>query len=319
MHVTVNSGTEIATTQQEGGTGPESAGMELGMPGKGMVVLWNLSIQKAVAVVVPNVEAGMTYGTVLGFGVCRKTSDPKIVKIVFIDSWDEMETLSCHPNHVEVFALSEGVWRSPLGNVPRKSLHFDACEGSVAIDGVVYWLATDRIMTHAGPNYYNLIVSFDATSEEFGEVHLPHRLSQVDDYNLSISKLRNHVVILELHRDEKGYGVWMMQSDVCIPFFVDSFVRIFSINSPDASVKGFRKTGEPVIELMEDGHRPLVVYDPSSTNVIFLENDVYANSFCVYPYVESLLLLDQPDFTIYDNGKATLNEELAREAFEAYM
>ncbi|KAK1441055.1 hypothetical protein QVD17_06892 [Tagetes erecta] len=277
-----------------------------------MVVIWNILIRKTVAVAVPNVEIGMTYGTVLGFGVCRETSDPKIVRIKFIDSWDEMETINP--------PLSTGVWRPPLGNVPRKSIHFDACEGSVTIDGVVYWLATERVMTHAGGNYYILIVSFDTTSEEFGEVYLPDSLAHLDDYNLSISKLRNRVVILEQHRDEKGYGVWMMQDGVSVAsFFIDSFVRIFTINSPDASVKGFRKTGEPIIELVEDGHRPLVVYDPYSTNVIFLENDVDGSSFCAYPYVETLLLHDQPDFTIYDNGKATLSEERVREAFEAYM
>ncbi|KAF5803851.1 putative F-box domain-containing protein [Helianthus annuus] len=47
-----------------------------------MVVLWNLSIRKAVAVDVRYVSN--VYDTVIGFGVCRETSDPKIVKITYI-------------------------------------------------------------------------------------------------------------------------------------------------------------------------------------------------------------------------------------------
>ncbi|KAF5805473.1 putative F-box domain-containing protein [Helianthus annuus] len=70
------------------------------------VVLWNLFIRKAVAVVLPY----WVHGTVLGFGVCPRTNDPKIVKILHDNSWD-----------VQIFALNTGVWRS-CNNLPRESV-----------------------------------------------------------------------------------------------------------------------------------------------------------------------------------------------------
>ncbi|KAJ0781549.1 putative F-box domain-containing protein [Helianthus annuus] len=88
-----------------------------------MVVLWNLSIRKAVAVDVRYVSN--VYDTVIGFGVCRETSDPKIVKITYIHN--RTETISIPdsiPWQVEVFTLSTGVWRSPCNNLPRKAVQF---------------------------------------------------------------------------------------------------------------------------------------------------------------------------------------------------
>ncbi|KAF5777464.1 putative F-box domain-containing protein [Helianthus annuus] len=103
-----------------------------------------------------------------------------------------------------------------------------------------------------------------------------------------------------------GFSVWMMPDGV-----PQSFIRMFTIKSPDLLIKGFRKNGEPIIEMVQ--HHPgqrdgsfFVAYDPCSKDIVNLEIDVFARSFCVFPYMETLLLLDQPDFVIYDQGKATL-------------
>ncbi|KAJ0504867.1 putative F-box domain-containing protein [Helianthus annuus] len=272
---------------------------------KEIAVVCNLSIRKAVGVVMPDLPSGITFGIVVGFGVCRETMDPKIVKITYISSWDDMESISSIPSQVEVFTLSSGAWRG-LGssNLPRKSIRFNL--DSVVIDGVLYWLAADGVNTRSGYNYYMLIISFDLTSEEFGEIHLPDSLARVDDYNLSISKVRNSLVVLRRFLDDSGFSVWMMPDGV-----PQSFIRMFTIKSPDLLIKGFRKNGEPIIEMVQ--HHPgqrdgsfFVAYDPCSKDIINLEIDVFARSFCVFPYIETLLLLDQPDFVIYDQGKATL-------------
>ncbi|XP_076928529.1 F-box protein At4g22390-like [Bidens hawaiensis] len=69
-----------------------------------VVVIWNVSIRKAVAVFVPNVAQELCRSTTtLGFGVCRVTNDPKIVKI--------KQFANCNPIEVEVFTLSTGAWR----------------------------------------------------------------------------------------------------------------------------------------------------------------------------------------------------------------
>ncbi|KAJ0435428.1 putative F-box domain-containing protein [Helianthus annuus] len=191
--------------------------------GTAMAVLWNPSIRKAVDVVVPNVANGNTYETVLGFGVCRETSDPKIVKITYIVRWDDIESASHIPCQVEVYTLSTGAWRSLSGNLPRKVIRFDFCPlsdcYSVVMDGVLYWLATDRITFDS--RSWNLIISFDMTNEEFGEVNLPNGLAPpLDGHYLIVSKLRESLVVLEGVEEANRivYNVWMLEGDVSKSF-----------------------------------------------------------------------------------------------------
>ncbi|MFS8028979.1 hypothetical protein Hanom_Chr16g01516951 [Helianthus anomalus] len=107
----------------------------------------------------------------LGFGVCLETRDPKIVKIAIkgikgVVLWQ-----------VEVFTLSTRVWRSAYSsNVPSK---FVIGGEHVVVDGVVYLHVNGDVSDRADGEggYGNLIVSFDQTSEEFGEVRLPDRLA----------------------------------------------------------------------------------------------------------------------------------------------
>ncbi|GJT75728.1 hypothetical protein Tco_1042453, partial [Tanacetum coccineum] len=50
------------------------------------VVIWNPSIKKTVTIVVPDdddEDDDLPYHTIVGFGVCPRTSDPKLVKITF--------------------------------------------------------------------------------------------------------------------------------------------------------------------------------------------------------------------------------------------
>nr|XP_043634651.1 putative F-box protein At1g47790 [Erigeron canadensis] len=48
-----------------------------------IAVIWNPAIRKSVAIEVPNV-LGSPYETVVGFGVCPYTNDPKLVKFTFV-------------------------------------------------------------------------------------------------------------------------------------------------------------------------------------------------------------------------------------------
>ncbi|KAF5803833.1 putative F-box domain-containing protein [Helianthus annuus] len=275
-------------------------GCNFSVPGKHMVVLWNISIRKAVAVVEPDVEDGIRT-TIIGFGVCRETTDPKIVKIKHVYAWNHMESIPCVPWQVEVFTLSTGAWRSPNNNPPRKSIEFIGSQ--VVVDGFLYWLATDTVTIDGGFRSYNLIILFDMTSEEFIEINLPDSLAHHSVWNLSISKLRESLVVVKqrVEADNLVFGVWMMEGSV-----PNSFTMLFNlnVNAPDASVRGFRKTGEPIIELVEDlGIYKLVVYEPHSKHINILGFDGTKISFNVYSYMETLLLVDQPDLTIYNKGK----------------
>ncbi|KAF5764853.1 putative F-box domain-containing protein [Helianthus annuus] len=63
-------------------------------------VIWNISLRKTVTVAVPTL-ADDVYVTILGFGVCRETSDPKIVKITYIYSWSVDINATCIPSQVD--------------------------------------------------------------------------------------------------------------------------------------------------------------------------------------------------------------------------
>ncbi|KAI3725470.1 hypothetical protein L1987_65258 [Smallanthus sonchifolius] len=250
--------------------------------GTGKAVIWNLSTRKTIDVIMPNMANGI-YGTALGFGVCRETNDPKIVKIIYIAISSAMESISSVGREVEVFTLRTGAWRSPYNtNIPRKSIQFGY--SNVLIDGFLYWLAEDFMNMDRS---YNLIISFDITSEEFREVSLPYTLAHAARWYryLSISMLRESLVVLEDVAVANGtfFGVWMMEDGV-----PKSFTKLFNVNvnTPNAFVKGFRKSGEPTIDIVED-----------------LGINEIEPSFFVYHYLETLLLFDQPDFGIYDKGK----------------
>ncbi|KAM0054325.1 putative F-box domain-containing protein [Helianthus debilis subsp. tardiflorus] len=210
-------------------------------------VIWNPCIRKSVDVVVPHVPSETT----LGFGVCRETTDPKIVAIT--------RSESVNPWQVEVFTLTTRAWRSPYSttNLPH---------------GYLYWLARDGIAVEDGAfKVYSLIISFDLTSEEFGEVNLPDRLAH-GNYRTSMYQLRESLVVIEpgYEADKLVYHVWMMEDGV-----PKTFQKLFTISchSPYVSsfvVRGFRKTGEPLIELQGhpgDNARILATYEPYSKSI----------------------------------------------------
>ncbi|KAJ0827167.1 putative F-box domain-containing protein [Helianthus annuus] len=259
-----------------------------------IAIIWNILIRKAIAALVPNVAGGEVYKNVLGFGVCRETTDPKIVKITPIRSQSAMESVTWH---AEVFTLSTGTWRSPYnGNLPRSSIEFDSyCDQVVTIDGSIYWLAADSMAdVDGGFRFDYTIISFDFTREEFKEVSLPDSLAhQRYKHILSVLKLKESLVVLERVND-LAYDVWMMEDGVS-----KLFTKLFTINVSTrcAKVKGFRKSGEPIISFsfsINDNHNK-VVYEPYSKhndNVVI--DNIFASYYLV-PYMETLLLLNQPD------------------------
>ncbi|KAK1428237.1 hypothetical protein QVD17_17066 [Tagetes erecta] len=212
-------------------------------------------------------------GYSIRYGVCSETNDLKIVKIRQVSRWSKVESVTSIPWQVEVFTLRTGAWRSLNSNLPRKSIRFSRSKDF--LDGFIYWLAIDRNTMDDGYTYYNLIISFDMTSERFKEVKLPDSLAHGSSYRLSLSKLKESICVFENNgvADNLTITVWMMEDGIS-----NSFVKLFTISNssdtPLSSIRGFRKTGEPVTGIEE------------------LEN---LSTSGVYRYVETLLLLDQPN------------------------
>ncbi|XP_076892883.1 uncharacterized protein LOC143544736 [Bidens hawaiensis] len=236
-----------------------------------MVVLWNISIRIAAALVKPGYERG---------GICIGMAS---------------ET-SCIVPRVEVFTLSTRVWRSSYGNLPRKSVHFFPHKGAV-INGVYYWLATDEITVDG--DYKFMIVSFDMTTEEFGEVILPDSLARM---GLHLSKLGESLVVVgfDVHYLYQHLDVWMIRDGV-----PKSFTKLFTFTLTNNDVfLGFRKSGQPIIEISkgEDDCGHLSLYDPFSEHAANIGIDGRACTFNVFEfdYKETLLLLDHPNLMVYN-------------------
>ncbi|KAJ9551053.1 hypothetical protein OSB04_015098 [Centaurea solstitialis] len=242
-----------------------------------MVVLWNLSIRKSIAIVVPNDDAPSWFFPVVGFGVCPETKDPKLVKISKNDDG----------NQVMVFTLSSREWRCSSSNqLPRKSLAIDN-NGQTVIGRFLYELAFD--------GEFYLLLSFNLSTDEFGEVPLPDRLRQ--SY-LSISKLRESLVLIDYDGGDSTADdidvcdVWMMMED-------GAFTKLFTIKNESVEmILGFKKTGEPLVEIQSPhdvNTALLAVYEPGLEQIKDLGICRAGFCFSMCLYNESLLLLDHDD------------------------
>ncbi|XP_076920114.1 F-box/kelch-repeat protein At3g23880-like [Bidens hawaiensis] len=259
---------------------------------KPTAVLWNPSIRKSVAIDV----LGSATNTIIGFGVCPHTIDPTLVKIQYNYALSNMDpdTIAFSPWQVEVYNLSSRAWRSiPTINQLHNTTDFN--EKHVGLDGSIYWLAVDgSTMSMMPPTFflgYNLIISFDLTSEEFVEVSLPDTLAR-SCHSLAISKLKESLVVVDVVNDANKlvYGVWMMEHGV-----PNSFTKLYTINSPDASigaVLGFRRNNEPVFSMASDTE-DVDVHEVHSEDLSYARISGNAYLVSAGTYMETLLLQDQ--------------------------
>ncbi|XP_071714053.1 F-box/kelch-repeat protein At3g06240-like [Rutidosis leptorrhynchoides] len=242
-------------------------------------VLWNPTIRKSVHVVVPGNLKYMEFISVIGFGVCPRTSDPKLVKISYITKLQYMEIRT---PKVEIFSLSLGYWRSLSMNVPRTSIELD--EEHVCVDKCIYWDAFDRTGAGETEKFRKLLLSFDMTTEEFTEIDLPNNLAYCNGY-LSIYKVWTSLLVLAPNDDSlEGYCVWRMEHGVS-----NSFTKLSVFES--LWIPDFRITGEPIIEpIIDDIKNAVVVYESKLGESI--DAGIAIDVRSANSYIETLLLLD---------------------------
>nr|GEX25057.1 hypothetical protein [Tanacetum cinerariifolium] len=79
-----------------------------------------------------------------------------------------------------------------------------------------------------------------------------------------------------------------------------SFRKLFTIGAPVYYILGFRKSGEPIFEVVKElGVSTIDVYDPCSQHIKSLGIDGVNGIFFMGFYKESLLLLNHSDSHIY--------------------
>ncbi|KAJ9551183.1 hypothetical protein OSB04_015228 [Centaurea solstitialis] len=259
-----------------------------------MAVIWNPAIKKSIAVAVPDAVDPLQqfwFGSVVGFGVCPATMDPKLLKITFTKRVKKTQSISCIPFQAMVFTLSSRQWRCLSTNqLSRKSILFDdACQ--TVIGQFIYLGGYDCSVLD--DELRPLIMSFDLSTHEFAEVDIP---SSLHYQYLNLSRLRESLVLLDIPTIHICH-VWMMMDDG------DSkaFTKLFTINRPNTCVwkiLGFSESGEPIIEWTRDKMcttSGLAVYEPGLGDIKDLGIRGNQDSFYGSCYTESLLLLDDED------------------------
>ncbi|GKB21085.1 F-box domain containing protein [Tanacetum coccineum] len=246
-----------------------------------IVVLWNPCIRKSVGIPIPNEFDSRDRYTRIGFGVCPETNDPKLVKINVVKTpsicWE-----------VQVFTLSSRVWKTVYTGAPFKPC--DLKWDHVFLDGFIYWRSSG-----------SFIISFDLKSEMFGEVCLPERL--VRTYDLWLAKVNESLGLLEYNKEGEMWvcRVWMRKDDVNKPFTEMYTVKVEG-KQVFNSVLEFRNNGEVVMEMHDDDFfemSQIEVYEPSSGRINSVGIRGENAAFCVWSYMETLLLLDESNSIIH--------------------
>ncbi|KAJ9549282.1 hypothetical protein OSB04_021825 [Centaurea solstitialis] len=262
------------------------------------VILWNPSIRRSVRVLVPNHEQIWPQVTVLGFGVCPRTHDPKIVRIVCVNDFSvpDMVTMNDHSS-VEVFSVASGGWRKHFGGgggnhgrSPHKMIQISWSQ--ICFSGAIHWIACDK---RIGSNPRCLIVSFGLVHEVFDEMPLPDALARQHVLKLSIDNRKGCLTVIEcdMEKGNECCGVWVMKEYGVMR----SWEKLYVIHLPGLLRRpvGFRANGEMVLALK---NHELVSVDCNG-NIKSL--NVYGNirSFFVGSFMESLILVDKQDGQLY--------------------
>ncbi|GJT33169.1 ribonuclease H-like domain-containing protein [Tanacetum coccineum] len=133
---------------------------------------------------------------------------------------------------------------------------------SIFVNGVIYFRAYD------GGSSFNIVISFDFKSENFGEVCLPERLVHTPSRYLHVAKVNESLGLLEYYNegDMRVCGVWKREDGAN-----KTFSKIYTVKVEGRwlfnRVLGFRNNGEVVIELTDDdGYKEsgIEVYEPLS-------------------------------------------------------
>ncbi|XP_071727243.1 uncharacterized protein [Rutidosis leptorrhynchoides] len=267
--------------------GPTLVGTSQGLVcfyGSSVAVIWNPWIKKPVSI--PCVVFGRGYVSVLGFGVCPKTSEPKLVKITYPTSSLEMQTWTWT---VDILSFISGCWKScsisKISNLLCKSLSLFS--SSECVDKFIYWCAYNM------KDAIWVVISFDMTNEEFGVIHLPDSFARYEYVDLS--KHRESLVLLP-HDDnisKYDYDVWIMEGDV-----TKSFKKLFTVSSTYDCVKtmAISYKGEAILEMLEDNSKENVIsidtYEPASNRFKWTKITAIRWSIYMRSYKETMLLHD---------------------------
>ncbi|XP_065869982.1 F-box/kelch-repeat protein At3g23880-like isoform X2 [Euphorbia lathyris] len=229
------------------------------------IILWNPAIRKSLILPSPSITLNQIYMFVLGFGFDFKSSDYKVVRVVYRMRRNQIEIKP----QVEVHALGINSWRRIRITSPPRYV-ISELSLQVFLNGAVHWIGYNP---SESDDFRDLsIVLFDMTREVFDEMRLPDSVCGLSVLDLCIFRSKEMLCLMQYSRNSRSqwirYGscsIWVMKEYGN----VDSWSKNFTIDLQGGVGKalGVRDDGEMLV-VMSSGD--LASYDIQSQEISHL-------------------------------------------------
>ncbi|KAJ9558654.1 hypothetical protein OSB04_013268 [Centaurea solstitialis] len=248
------------------------------------IILWNPSIRRKLTLPLPmSYSVGFETPYVVGY---------KVVCLTYDASYS-----STRPK-VEVYTLKTGLWREVMFPDNLRCYHTNFTWSPMFSNGCVHWIASDPT---PGVSHYS-IITFDITTELFGEILLPEVLAQkhflkVSVVGESLAVIHSSHLKLNGFRLEGSTYMVMIMKEYNNP---GSWTRLYHIHNEDLDLGEplrLQNNGDMIVELE---NRDIIMFNHSEGSYVYVPRDDREKGYLdcrtyVDRYQESLALLDVGD------------------------
>ncbi|KAJ9558805.1 hypothetical protein OSB04_013419 [Centaurea solstitialis] len=259
------------------------------------IILWNPSIRRKLTLPLPifySVGGFEDPYVVFGFGYDKISDDYKVVCLTY----DEDEDSNITRPKAEVYTVKTGIWREVMFPHNLRYSSIRSKWSRIFFNGCVHWIASDSNWSHYS------IMTFDVTTELFGEIQLPGFLAQ--EHSLKVSVVGESLALIDssgisfdgLKSRGSTYIVMVMKEHKN----PSSWTMLYHIHYPDLDVGKplrLRNNSDMVVELE---NRDMIMFNHDEFSYMYVfrdgeEEEDFDYKTYVDRYVESLALLDVGD------------------------
>ncbi|KAJ9558553.1 hypothetical protein OSB04_013167 [Centaurea solstitialis] len=227
------------------------------------IILWNPSIRRKLTLPLPMFYYGVEDPVVvLGFGYDIISDDYKVVSLTYDEDSDTTRP------QAEVYTLKTGIWREVMfpHNLSYSYIHYNW--SPIFFNGCVHWIASDSKWSHYS------IMTFDITTELFGEFQLPWFLAR--EHFLKVSVVGDSLALI--HSSGMKFDGLKSTGNVGKP------LRL-------------RNNSDMIVELE---NRDMIMFNHDEFSYVYVfrdgeEEEDFDYKTYVDRYIESLALLDVGD------------------------
>ncbi|KAJ9558512.1 hypothetical protein OSB04_013126 [Centaurea solstitialis] len=147
------------------------------------IILWNPLIRRKLTLPLPMFYTiGFEYPyVVLGFGYDKMSDDFKVVSLTYLECFPTLSRPKYYVlSQFEVYIVKTGIWREVMFPHNLCYSYIRSNWSQIFFNGCVHWIAFDSKWSHYS------IMTFDITTELFGEFQLPEVLAQKHFLKVSV-------------------------------------------------------------------------------------------------------------------------------------